>query len=149
MREIVTDVASFFSILSAIFAFWQAYQARKQKNEVEKIKDSLIKHFTVYTDTKLLYKIFSVRDELNKNRLKPFNNNPLMIGKKLNNSISGLLSDIRGQSIYDEANIKKAVNQSESIIKNLNAEDFSNQISDLVANLSDIARYIDTEQRRI
>ena len=71
-----------------------------------------------------------------------------MISRKLYKSVSLLLVNIRSQKIYEEPDIKKAITKSEQIIKNLNEKDFSDQISELLGYLSDIARHIDISQRR-
>lgn len=149
MWTTISNIAAAISILSAIFSFFQAYKAKKQKSDIERIKNLINEKFTVYINTQLLTDIRSILEELNKNRKKPFDNNPLMISQKLYKSVSLLLITIRSQGIYEEPDIKEAVSKSEQIIKSLNATDFSNQISDLLGYLSDIARHIDVSQRRL
>ena len=148
MWTIISDVAAVFSILAAIFSFYQAYKAKKQRAETEKVKDYVVERFSIYIESRLCSEIHSIQEELNKNRKKPFNNNPLMISRKLYNSVSLLLVNIRSQKIYEESDVKKAVKKSEQIVKNLNEKKFSDQISDLLGCLSDIARHIDVSQRR-
>lgn len=148
MWQIISNIAAIISILSAIVSVYQAYKAKQQRTETEKVKDFVIEKFTVYIESKLLSEIHSIQEELNKNRKKPFTNNPLMISQKLYNSVSLLLLNIRSQKIYEEPDIKEAITKSEEIIKNLNEKDFSDQISDLLGCLSDIARHIDISQRR-
>lgn len=149
MWIIISNIAAILSIISAIISFIQVVKAKKIKKETERIKNIINEKFNVYINSQLLTDIHNILGELNKNRKKPFNNNPLMISQKLYNSVSFLLVTIRSQGIYEEAEVKKAVSKCEQIIKNLNAQDFTNQISDLLGNLSDIARYIDVSQRRI
>ena len=91
MWQVISNIAAVISILSAIVSVYQAYKAKQQRTETEKIKDFVIEKFIVYIDSKLLTEIRSIQEELNKNRKKPFTNNPLMISRKLYKSVSLLL----------------------------------------------------------
>ena len=68
MWQVISNIAAVISILSAIVSVYQAYKAKQQRTETEKIKDFVIEKFTVYIDSKLLTEVRSIQEELNKNR---------------------------------------------------------------------------------
>ena len=149
MIDTISVIGSIVSIVAAGFSCCQAINARKEKSEAQKIKDYIIEKYANYNNSQVRNEIVSILKELSKNRNKPFDQNPLTTGRRLFNDISQLLIKIRSQQLYESEQINKSVNECNLIISKFDKHKFSEQISDLIGHLSDIARHIDNSIRSV
>ena len=147
--DTISVIGSIVSIVAAGFSCCQAINARKEKSEAQKIKDYIIEKYANYNNSQVRNEIVSILKELSKNRNKPFDQNPLTTGRRLFNDISQLLIKIRSQQLYESEQINKSVNECNLIISKFDKHKFSEQMSDLIGYLSDIARHIDNSIRSV
>lgn len=149
MIDVISIIGTVVSVIAAIFSFIQAIKAKKEKSESQKIKEYIIEKYANYNDSQLRIEIVNVLRDLSKIRKKAFEQNPLTTGRKLFDDISQLLIKIQSQKIYETEAITNSVKACNLIIDNLNKTKFSEQMSDLIGHLSDIARHIDNSIRSV
>lgn len=147
--DVISVIGTAVSVIAAIFSFIQAIKAKKEKSESQKIKEYIIEKYANYNDSQLRIEIVNVLKDLSKIRKKPFEQNPLTTGRKIFDDISQLLIKIQSQKIYETEVITNSVNACNLIITNLDKTTFSEQMSDLIGHLSDIARHIDNSIRSV
>ncbi|NLM00705.1 MAG: hypothetical protein GX220_04550 [Treponema sp.] len=149
MIDVLSVIGTAVSVIAAIFSFIQATKSKKEKSESQKIKEYIIEKYANYNDSQLRIEIVHVLKDLSKIRKKPFEQNPLTTGRKIFDDISQLLIKIQSQKIYETEVITNSVNACNLIITNLDKTTFSEQMSDLIGHLSDIARHIDNSIRSV
>ncbi len=147
----ISLIGTLVSIGSAIFALFQARNAKlekkeaaKEKNEVIKVKEEIIKKWTNYNDSQLRTKIETTLRNLNKTR-NTKDIDELKIGKDEYGEVTELLIFIRGQKIFEESEVKQNVENCEQITQK---NEFNREsISKLIRHLADIQRFIDKSIR--
>jgi len=76
ITDFVTWIGTGVSVFAAVFSLIQARNARKSKNDAEKLKNYLIEKYTNYNDSQLRTKIIIILDQICRNRAKSFSQNP-------------------------------------------------------------------------
>jgi len=148
ITDFVTWIGTGVSVFAAVFSLIQARNARKSKNDAEKLKNYLIEKYTNYNDSQLRTKIIIILDQICRNRAKSFSQNPLAKKGKLYTELSALLIEIRSQKIYEIEIITENINRCEAILSNFDEVKYSDQMSDIIGSLTNIARHIDVSIRR-
>ncbi len=141
MGDLLENIGSVVSILCGIGSVVSYIKARKHSKNAETIKKQIIEKYDMLFNSQLHQNIkATIRFLNNKRNVQAKEEQGNVVVK-----ISTLLSEIRSDKIYENTEVKEAT---EKIEKQINSfHHFSEIVSDSIAYLSDIERFLDKKLR--
>jgi len=127
---LITVTASILSIIAAIFTFIQYKGTKRIKKELEQ-------KWRIYEKLQFRNSLCNLIKEIN----EATNPKKLMIGGKLNKKITQIFSEIRSNSIYNDASISEDIKTCEKKLDALSQG--RGNLADLKNALCDLSRAID------